>query len=99
MALDTETRHQRILYVASHGMEDSYRATLIFAAARAVKAAGARDVKVALLGEATWLANQDIQNNFSLGQVIDPVRKEVTRPQLSSMIAELVKKYKVPIGV
>jgi predicted peroxiredoxin len=88
MALDTETKHQRILYVASHGMEDSYRATLIFAAAKAVRTAEERpEVKVALLGEATWLANPDIQNNFSLGPPRDLAGNEV-RKQLSSLIAE-----------
>jgi predicted peroxiredoxin len=97
MALETlETKEQKILYVASHGMEDSYRATLIFAAAKAAKAAGAGDVKVALLGEATWLANQDIQNNFSLGHIT--YRGMVTRPQLSSLIRECVRRG-VKIGI
>ena len=90
---------QSVLYVASHGMEDSYRATLIIAAARAAKAAGAGDVKVALLGEATWLANPVIQRNFSLGQITYKTDKgEFTRPQLSSMISGLVEQQ-VTIGV
>jgi predicted peroxiredoxin len=99
MALDTETRHQRILYVASHGMEDSYRATLIFAAAKAVKTKmKACHVKVALLGEATWLANRTIQDKFSLGDVINPVTKEVTRSHLSGLIQDCVD-LGVRIGV
>lgn len=78
---------QSILYVASHGMEDSYRATLIFAAANAVKAAGARDVKVALLGEATWLARKEIKENFGLGAVsYASGGQTLTRSPLSKLI-------------
>jgi predicted peroxiredoxin len=96
MAVDM---NQSILYVASHGMEDSYRATLIFAAAKAAKtAASASDVKVALLGEATWLANRTIQDKFSLGEVIDPATNNVTRPQLSALIQACVD-LGVTIGV
>jgi hypothetical protein len=66
-----------ILYVASHGMEDSYRATLIFAAANAAIQKGAGMVRVALLGEATWLVNPAIARNFSLGPL-----ETYARPQL-----------------
>jgi hypothetical protein len=94
MAVDS---NQSILYVASHGMEDSYRATLIFAAAKKVKEDWATiDVKVALLGEATWLANKDIQNNFSLGP---PFFKEIeVRGNLASLIDKCIE-LRVPIGV
>ena len=74
------------LYVASHGMEDSYRATLIFAAAKAVVAKKAGIVRVALLGEATWLANERIQNNFSLGPPF--FKEKEVRGNLSSLIYE-----------
>jgi hypothetical protein len=95
MAVDTV---QSILYVASHGMEDSYRATLIFAAAKKVKEDWkAFNVKVALLGEAIWLANPAIQQNFSLGQVIDPAKK-VMRTGLSALIGACID-LGVPIGV
>jgi predicted peroxiredoxin len=97
MAVDTT--NQSILYVASHGMEDSYRATLIFAAAKKLKEDWtAYDVKVALLGEATWLASGTIQDKFSLGEVINPATKTVTRPQLSALIQACVG-LGVPIGV
>jgi hypothetical protein len=89
---------QSILYVASHGMEDSYRATLIFAAAKAAKGNGVGTVRVALLGEAIWLVNKSIQNNFSLGPPKDLAGNEV-RGQLSSLIAECIDKWQVPIGV
>jgi hypothetical protein len=69
-----------ILYVASHGMEDSYRATLIFAAANAAVGKNVGTVKVALLGEATWLVNTTIAMKFSLGEVAN-------RPQLHTLIA------------
>jgi predicted peroxiredoxin len=96
MAVDTI---QSILYVASHGMEDSYRATLIFAAAKAVRTAEEKpEVKVALLGEATWLANETIQNKFSLGDVSDPATKVLTRSHLSDLIRDCVKEG-VAIGV
>ncbi len=86
------------LYVASHGMEDSYRATLIFAAAKAVKKklGEGGDVRVALLGEATWLANQSIQENFSLGPPRFAGKK--VRGNLSSLIKECLA-LKVRIGV
>jgi len=90
--------YQSILYVASHGMEDSYRATLIFAAAKKVKEDWPKnDVKVALLGEATWLANKSIQNNFSLGPPKDLAGNEV-RGQLSSLIQDCADRG-VAIGV
>lgn len=96
MAVDSS---QSILYVASHGMEDSYRATLIFAAAKKVKEDWPNiNVNVALLGEATWLANTDIQKNFSLGQVVDPATKTVTRSGLAALIDACVT-LGVPIGV
>ena len=90
--------YQSVLYVASHGMEDSYRATLIFAAAKKVKEDWPQiDVKVALLGEAIWLANKNIENNFSLGPPKDLAGNEV-RPQLSSLIEECGRRG-VAIGV
>jgi predicted peroxiredoxin len=94
MAVDS---NQSILYVASHGMEDSYRATLIFAAAKKLKEDWKEyDVKVALLGEATWLANTDIQNNFSLGPPF--FKGKAVRGNLSSLIAACVAQG-VTIGV
>jgi len=92
------TTIQSILYVASHGMEDSYRATLIFAAAKAVRTAEERpEVKVALLGEATWLANESIQKNFSLGPPKD-LKENVVRVTLYSLIQDCVREG-VAIGV
>jgi predicted peroxiredoxin len=88
---------QSILYVASHGMEDSYRATLIFAAAKAVAVKKVGIVRVALLGEATWLANKNIRNNFGLGPPTDLAGNEV-RGQLSTLIDECAKAG-VKIGV
>ena len=70
-----------ILYVASHGMEDSYRATLIFAAANAAVQKGVGIVRVALLGEATWLVNDAIRQNFSLGPLT-----QYPRPQLLDLV-------------
>ncbi|HXJ84905.1 MAG TPA: hypothetical protein VMS64_40210 [Candidatus Methylomirabilis sp.] len=74
-----------ILYVASHGMEDSYRATLIFAAANAAVQKGAGLVRVALLGEATWLVNPAIARNFSLGPLT-----QYPRPQLFDLISKFL---------
>lgn len=68
-----------ILYVATHGMEDSYRATLVFAAANAAVKKGATTVRIALLGEATWLLNPTIAEKFSLGALTN-------RPQLRDLM-------------
>lgn len=70
-----------ILYVGSHGMEDSYRATLLFAAANAAVQKGVTKVRVALLGEATWLVNRTIAAKFSLGELT-----QYPRPQLVQLI-------------
>ncbi len=95
--MDLAPEQQSILYVASHGMEDSYRATLIFAAAKAAKAQHAGTVRVALLGEATWLASTAIQENFSLGQVKNR-RGRVVRAPLFDLIEECVGQG-VEVGV
>jgi hypothetical protein len=100
----SESQPQKILYVASHGMEDSYRATLIFAAAKAAQTELNRTdppgaVRVALLGEATWLANAAIQQNFSLGAITyDAGGQTLRRGQLFELIADGLK-LGVAIGV
>ena len=70
-----------MLYVGSHGMEDPYRAALVFAAATA-----ARDkkyeAKVALLGDGVFLMKDEIARNA----------KPQGRPPLSQLIAEAVRK-------
>ena len=70
-----------MLYVGSHGMEDAYRAALVFAAATAARDKG-YDAKVALLGDGVLLMKAVIAQR--------------TRPQgrpasLQDMIQDAVK--------
>jgi len=57
--------NEYMLYVGSHGMDDPTRAGLIFAAARGAIKAG-YGAKVALLGDAVLLMNDDIAKSTIL---------------------------------
>ncbi len=67
-----------ILYVGSHGVEDTYRAGLLFAAANSMKAhvdklGLAVGVKVALLGDAVFLVKKDfVKNAHFPGRPVTP---------------------------
>ncbi|MDO8477949.1 MAG: DsrE family protein [Candidatus Rokubacteria bacterium] len=65
-----------MLYVGSYGMEDSYRAALVFAAA--IAARGKKyEAKVALLGDGVLLMKDDIAKH--------------TKPQGRDRIDKLIK--------
>jgi predicted peroxiredoxin len=71
-----------MLYVGSYGMEDPYRAALVFAAA--IAARGQKyEAKVALLGDGVLLMKDDIAKY---------TKPQGGRPPIDKLIAEAVKK-------
>ncbi len=70
-----------MLYVGSYGMEDGYRAALVFAAAIAARGKG-YEAKVALLGDGVLL----------MKDVIAKHTKPQGRPSIDELIADALKK-------
>ncbi len=70
-----------MLYVGSYGMEDPYRAALVFAAATAARDKG-YEAKVALLGDGVLLMKDELAKHT----------KPQSRPPLKQLIADAVRK-------
>ena len=70
-----------MLYVGSHGMEDPYRAALVFAAATAARDKG-YEAQMALLGDGVLVMKDELARNA----------KPYGRPPLNELIADAVRK-------